>query len=262
MARSGAPGGDEKGVAVTHEAIQIETADGVCPAVLSSPEGTGPWPGVILFPDAGGMRETMREMGTQLSQLGYVVLVPDFYYRNGPYEPVDMRTAFATKERAAKMMEMIASYSAQMLVTDAQAFADVLEGLPRVRRGGLGTTGYCLGGRLSLLAAAALGRRVAAAASFHGGNLAKEEDPDSPHHKAGEISAAVYVAGASEDPSFTDGDKALLDRSLEEAGVVHTIETYQAQHGFAVPDHPHYDPAAAERHWTATEQFFASALGS
>ncbi len=72
---------------MTQRSVEIEAADGICPAALSIPAGEGPWPAVIMFPDAGGMRDTIRQMGERLSGLGYVVLVPDFYYRNGPYEP-------------------------------------------------------------------------------------------------------------------------------------------------------------------------------
>ena len=246
---------------MTQQSIAIETADGTCPAALSIPVGEGPWPGVIMFPDAGGMRDTMRQMGERLSDLGYVVLVPDFYYRNGPYEPVDMRTAFANKESAEKIMGMMLGYTADQVVRDANSFADHLDTLPEKESGGMGTTGYCMGGRLSLITAANLGERIAAAASFHGGNLAKADDPDSPYHKASGIRAAVYVAGAIEDQSFSDEQKDRLEKSLTEAGVVHTIETYPAHHGFAVPDNPSYDADAAERHWKATEHFFGSALG-
>jgi carboxymethylenebutenolidase len=214
-----------------------------------------------MYPDAGGMRDTMRQLGERLSNLGYVVLVPDFYYRNGPYEPVDMGTAFANKETAEKIMGMMRGYTADKVVDDARAFVDYLDSLPEKKPGGIGTTGYCMGGRLSLIAAANLGERIAAAASFHGGNLAKADDPESPYHKASGIRAAVYVAGAIEDQSFTDEQKDLLEKSLTEAGVVHTIETYQAHHGFAVPDNPSYDADAAERHWKATERFFGSILG-
>ena len=245
---------------MTQRSVEIETADGICPAALSIPDGEGPWPAVIMFPDAGGMRDTMRQMGERLSDLGYVVLVPDFYYRNGPYEPVDMRTAFSTKETAERIMGMMRGYTADLVVRDAGAFVDYLDSLPEKKPGGVGTTGYCMGGRLSLITAANLGERIAAAASFHGGNLAKADDPDSPHHKASAIKAAVYVAGAIEDQSFTDEQKDLLEKSLSEAGVIHTIETYQAHHGFAVPDNPSYDADAAERHWKATEQFFGSVL--
>jgi len=215
-----------------------------------------------MFPDAGGMRDTMRQMGERLSGLGYVVLVPDFYYRIGPYEPIDARTAFSTKESREKIMGMMRGYTPDMVVRDASSFVDYLDSQPATKPGGVGTTGYCMGGRLSLSTAANLGERIAAAASFHGGYLAKADDPDSPHHKAGAIRAAVYVAGAIEDQSFPDEQKDLLEKSLSEAGVTHTIETYPAHHGFAVPDNPSYDEAAAARHWEATEQFFGSALGS
>jgi carboxymethylenebutenolidase len=214
-----------------------------------------------MFPDAGGMRDVMRQMGERLSALGYVVLVPDFYYRNGPYEPVDMRTAFSHKETAEKIVGMMQGYTADLVVRDAVTFVQYLDSLPEKRPGGVGTTGYCMGGRLSLIAAANLGESLAASASFPGGNLAKADDPDSPHQKANGIKAAVYVAGAVEDQSFTDEQKDLLEKSLTEAGVVHTIETYQAHHGFAVPDNPSYDADAAERHWRATEKFFGSVLG-
>jgi carboxymethylenebutenolidase len=241
--------------------VQIETADGTCPAALSIPDGEGPWPAVIMFADAGGMRDTIRQMGERLSGLGYVVLVPDFYYRNGPYDQVDMRTAFQNKETAQRIMGMMQGYTADLAVRDAKDFVAYLDTVPEKKAGGVGTTGYCMGGRLSLLTAANLGDRIAAAASFHGGNLAKADDPDSPYHKANAIKADVYVAGAIEDQSFPDEQKELLEKSLTDAGVVHTIETYQAHHGFAVPDNTSYDAAAAERHWKATEQFFGSVLG-
>ncbi len=243
-------------------AVEIQTEDGTCPAALSIPDGQGHWPAVIMYPDAGGMRDTMRQMGERLSGLGCVVLVPDFYYRIGPYEPVDMRTAFQNKESMEKIMAMMRGYTADMVVRDARAFVDYLDSLPEKKPGGIGTTGYCMGGRLSLIAAGALGGRIAAAASFHGGNLAKEDDPDSPHHRAGAIDATIYVAGAIEDPSFPDEQKDRLEKSLTEAGVVHTIETYPAHHGFAVPDNASYDEAAAERHWHAMEHLVGSVLGS
>jgi len=247
---------------MTQRNVEIETGDGTCPAALSVPDGTGPWPAVIMFPDAGGMRDTMRQMGDRLSGLGYVVLVPDFYYRNGPYDPVDMRTVFQDKESRQKIMAMMGSYSADMVVRDAGAWVDYLDSLPEKKPGGVGTTGYCMGGRLSLITAGALGDRVAAAASFHGGNIAKDDDPDSPHHKAGAIKATVYVAGAIEDQSFPDEQKDLLEKALTGAGVPHTIETYPAHHGFAVADNATYDEGAAERHWQALETLFGSALGS
>jgi carboxymethylenebutenolidase len=246
---------------VAQRSVEIETADGICPAALSVPAGTGPWPALIMYVDAGGMRDVMREMGERLSGLGYVVVVPDVYYRNGPYDSVDMRTAFGDKETAEKIMGMMLGYTADLAARDASSFADYLDSMAETRAGGIGTTGYCMGGRLSLLAATTLGERVAATASFHGGNLAKADDRDSPYHRANAIKSHVYVGAAIEDQSFPDEQRDLLEKSLTEAGVVHTIETYQAHHGFAVLDNPRYDEAAAEGHWKASEHFFGAVLG-
>jgi carboxymethylenebutenolidase len=251
-----------EGGPVTQRSVEISTGDGICPASLSIPEGNGPWPAVIMFPDAAGMRDVFREMGERLSGLGYIVLVPDFYYRNGPYEPMDARTAFDNDESRDRIMSMMRGYSVDMVLADATALVDYLDSLPEKMSGGVGTTGYCMGGRLSLITAVNLGERIGASASFHGGNIAKEDDPDSPHHKASAIKASVYVGGAIEDQSFTDAQKELLEKALTDADVAHTIEAYPAHHGFAVPDNPTYDESAAERHWGATASFFASALGS
>ena len=238
---------------MTQRTVEVDTADGTCPASLSIPEGGGPWPAVIMYPDAGGIRDVLREMGERLSALGYVVLVPDFYYRNGPYDLGDLKTAFSREGSREKIMQMMQGYTTELAVRDAAAYVDYLNALPEKAPGGVGITGYCMGGRLSLTAAANLGTSVAAAASFHGGGIAKAGDSNSPHHRADSITATVYVAGAIKDQSFTDEDRELLEKSLTEAGVSHTIETYQAQHGFAVPDNETYDKAAAERHWHAME---------
>src|ERR1700678_1269958 len=111
---------------MAQRSVDIDTADGTCPAALSIPDGEGAWPAVILFADAGGIRDTIRQMGERLSGLGYVVLVPDFYYRNGPYEPVDMRTAFQDKATAERIMGMMFGYTADLAVRDAKDFVAYL----------------------------------------------------------------------------------------------------------------------------------------
>ncbi len=245
---------------MSRRTVEIETDDGTCEAALCVPDGDGPWPGVLLFADAGGMRDTVRTMAERLSALGYVVLAPDFYYRSGAYPAPDFSSPAAREETMGRIMALMSGYTTDLILRDARAFVSYLGSLPETAPGGVGTTGYCMGGRMSLLVAANLGDQIAAAASFHGGNIANPADPDSPYHKAQDISAVVYVAGAIEDPYFTDEQKVLLEDSLTHAGVTHTIETYQAHHGFAVPDNDSFDEAAAERHWQASERFFGSVL--
>lgn len=245
---------------MTQRDVQVDTADGTSPASLHIPDGTGPRPAVIMYPDAGGLRDTMRDMGEHLAGLGYVTLVPDFYYRHGTWAPFEMRSVFADPGERERIMGMVHSVTAAMGVTDAHAYTDYLTGLTETSGTGVGTTGYCMGGRLSLIIAGHLGDRVAAAASFHGGNLAAANDPDSPHHRADSITATVYVAGARDDASFPDEQRERLERALNASDVSHTVETYPAAHGFAVPDNATYDSQAAARHWDALSTLYRAAL--
>ena len=240
--------------------VQISTPDGTCPASLHVPEGDGPWPGVLLFPDAGGARETMRVMADRLAGMGYVALVPDVYYREGEWTPFDIATVFSDENERARLSGFMSSLTRDRIVSDTGAYLDHLLSRPEVVGTTAGTTGYCMGGRLSLITAGAHPDKVGAAASFHGGRIAVEDDPESPHLAANRISATVYVAGAEDDGSFTPEQAQLLDSALTEAGVPHTVEFYPAKHGFAVPDNPTYDAAAEDRHWKALEALYGSAL--
>ena len=240
--------------------VTITTDDGTSSASFHTPAGTGPWPAVIMYPDAGGLRDAMREMADQLADLGYATLVPNFYFRHGEFAPFDMRTVFADEGERNRIIGMVKSVTAEMIVSDSRAYVDFVLSQPEVAGSAVGTTGYCMGGRLSLIVAGHLGDQVAAAASFHGGNIASADDPESPHRLAANITAEVYVAGATDDSSFPPEQRDRLDEALTEAGVRHTIETYPAAHGFAVPDNPTYDPSAAQRHRDAMARVFGRAL--
>ncbi len=238
----------------------ITTADGECPVTLATPEGNGPWPGVVMYPDAGGTRPVFRDMAERLADYGYAVLLPDVYYRDGEWTPFEMATVFTDQAERQRLFTMIAKVTPDLMASDATAFFDYLESRPEVTGATFGTTGYCMGGRTSLVVAGRVPERVAAAMSFHGGGLASD-DPGSPHLLADQIQAAVYVGGAENDASFTAEHAETLDKALTAAGVEHTIENYAAGHGFAVPDNAPYDVAAAQRHWNAMETFFGAKLG-
>lgn len=237
----------------------ITTADGTCRVTVATPDGEGPWPGVVMYPDAGGVRATFDEMAAQLAGYGYVVLVPDVYYREVGWAPFDMGSVFADEGERKRLFAMIATVTPDNMAADAAAFFDYLQARPDVSGERFGTTGYCMGGRTSLIVAGRVPDRVAAAMSFHGGGLAAE-DPDSPHLLADRIKARVYVGGARDDTSFTVEHSLILEAALTEAGVDHTIEFYSAAHGFAVPDNLPFDEAAARQHWEAMAQVFGSTL--
>ena len=234
--------------------VTITTPDGECPATLHVPDAGGP--AGIMYTDAAGVRETFRLMADRLAAAGYVVLLPDVYYRHGAWEPFDAATVFSDPPERDRLMGMGRSVTAQMFADDAGAFLAFLADRPEVSGALVGTTGYCMGGRASLLVAGHHPERVGAAASFHGGRLADAESPDSPHLLADRIRAGVYVAAAQDDASFPRDQYERLEKAFATAGVHAIMETYPAAHGFAVPDNGTYDPAAGERHWTATTALF------
>jgi carboxymethylenebutenolidase len=240
--------------------VAIPAPDGTAKATLHLPEGDGPWPGVVMFPDAYGHREVQATMADKVASLGYVTLLPDVYYRVGEWAPFDPATAFSDPAERGRIGGLMTSLTNDRIAADAAAYIDFLLARPEVRGQAVGTTGYCMGGRMSMVAAGALGPKIGAAASFHGGRIAVEDDENSPHLKAGQITAKVYVAGAIEDGSFTAEQADLLDKALTEAGVEHTVEFYPAHHGFAVPDNGTYDEAAAQRHYEAMAALYGSAL--
>ncbi len=229
--------------------IQIKTRDGTCPSYVYKPSGTGPWPAVLVFMDGLGIRPVMLEIGERLASSGYYVLLPDLFYRSGPYEPMDPRTAFSDPEKRKVLFEkFFGPASPANVMSDTKAFLDHIAAQREVKPGPVGTTGYCMGGLMSLTAAGTYPDRIAAAASYHGGRLATDE-PDSPHRLAPKMKARVYVAGAIEDQSFPDDMKQRLEDALTSAHVDHKIETYPAKHGWVMRDFPIYDAACTERHW-------------
>ena len=238
----------------------IKTRDGICPAsVLTPGDVVGPWPGVIFFMDGLGIRPVMSEMGQRLADRGYLVLLPDLYYRLGSYPPKVPSQVLADPNLREELLKCASSLDRDRKISDAAAFIEFLSSRPEVKGNRFGATGYCMGGNASLTAAGAFPDRFAAIASFHGGNLATDK-PDRPHLFVGKISGRVYVAGAVEDASFPEEQRNRLERALTEAGVDHLVDTYPARHGFAVPDLPSFDQAAAERHWAALFRLFDETL--
>jgi carboxymethylenebutenolidase len=241
--------------------IEIKTRDGSCPSYVYRPSAGAPWPAVLVFMDGLGIRPAMLEIGERLAAHGYFVLLPDLFYRSGPYEPMDPHTVFTDPEKRRILMEKFFALATQAnIMSDTRAFLDHLAAQSDVKRAGIGTTGYCMGGLMSLTAAGTYPDRILATASYHGGRLATDA-PESPHLLAPKIRARVYIAGAIDDQSFPDDMKERLEEALTKAGVDHKIETYQAKHGWVLRDTPVYDAAAAERHWQTMLALFEATLG-
>jgi carboxymethylenebutenolidase len=241
-----------------HEMIQLRTQDGTCPTHIFTPSGSGLWPAVIFFMDGLGVRPALFEMAERLAAHGYYVVLPDLYYRSGFTKGPKLFSDPTIREEWSKTV--LPTMSIANIMRDVSSVLAFLDSQPAVRRGKIGVTGYCMGGRLALAAAGHFPDRIAAVATYHASRLATE-DADSPHHLAPRIKAWVYVAGAIEDAGFDEAQKRRLDDALTDARVEHKVETYNARHGWVPSDTPVHDPQAAERHWETLFDLLDNTLG-
>jgi carboxymethylenebutenolidase len=242
------------------ETAQIETRDGTCTAYVFTPEGKGPWPGVILFMDALAIRPALIAHAQRLADNGYLVLLPDLYYRSGPYAPFDPKEVFKGDLRAT-IGPFMAKSGYREAAADTPFFLAYLDSRSDFAGPKIGVTGYCMGGAIALTAAGMFPDRIAAAASFHGGQLATDK-PESPSLLVPHIKAEVYVGVADNDASYPPEMGERLVKVLDEAGIVYRHELYPgALHGWTQTDFPVYDAPAAERHWTEMVALFKRTIG-
>ena len=240
------------------EQIKIRTRDGECPTHVATPTGDGPWPAVVVYMDAGGIRPAVVEMAARLAAAGYVVLLPDLFYRYGPYGPLVPKEVFAG-DVGAILGPLMATTGNDKAAADTQAFFTYLDTRTDVAGRKVGAVGFCMGGGMALTAAASYPDRFGAVASFHGGNLATDA-PASPHRLASNLTAEVYVAAAANDGSYSLEMAERFEQALTQASVRYKAETYPAAHGWMMPDFPVYDHAAAERGWTEMLALFDRSL--
>jgi carboxymethylenebutenolidase len=241
--------------------IALPTPDGDARAFTFTPKGEGPWPAAIIFMDAPAIRPALFEFGERLAANGYFTLLPDLFWRAGPYAPINVKEVFADEAKRREVFgKLTGSTSPEKQLVDAKACLDYLAKQPQVKGDKVGVTGYCMGCGVAVRAAGAYPDRIAAAAGFHGGRLATDA-PDSPHLLAPKITAKVLVAGADEDAGFPPEQADRLRAALTSAGVDNEVTIYPgARHGYTMPDLPVYNEAAAERHWSEMLALFDETL--
>jgi carboxymethylenebutenolidase len=229
--------------------IDVRTADGVADAYVTRPDDDGDHPAVLFMIDAIGLRPRIKQIADRIAAEGYVVLAPNVFYRAGLAAELPL-PAYDQADRAAFMAAvrpLIAQLTPDALARDGASYLDFLSA---AAPGPVGITGYCMGARLGWRVAAAYSDRVAALGGFHGGGLVTDA-PDSPHRSAGRIKAEMYFGHADRDASMTPEQIAVLEQTLDEAGVRYRSELYEgALHGYTMSDTPVYDEAATERHFT------------
>ncbi|AYJ48026.1 dienelactone hydrolase family protein [Rhodococcus sp. P1Y] len=236
--------------------VHIHTSNGDADAYLALPDSPGPHPGILMYPDAFGIRPVLRDMAHTLADHGYCVLVPNIFYRHGPAPLLELPDHIGGESRSAlvdQLMPWIHELTAERFRSDADAYLEFLAAQPEVAAGAVGATGYCIGGLLATRTAYAHPSQVAAVAAFHGpvGADGTEE--------LAKIAADIHFGHAESD--LTTEALAELNRTLDASGANYTSEIYPGTvHGFTMRDTDAFDPAGMQRHWDRLLPLLGGAL--
>lgn len=244
---------------VTAKDVVVKTADGEADAVLLHPAGKGTWPAVLIWTDILGLRPVFREMGRRLAAQGYVVLVPNPFYRSAkPAEYAGLN--FGEPSGRQTLMGYRMAMPDAGVDNDAKAYLAFLDAQPQVdRKKPAGVQGYCMGGPLTFRTAAAVADRVGAAATFHGGGLVTPQ-PNSPHLLVAKSKASYLVCVARNDDARAPGDKDVLKKTFADLNRPATVEVYGGDHGWTVRGSAVYNEAEAERAWAELTKLYKARL--
>jgi carboxymethylenebutenolidase len=247
---------------VVEKDVEIKTPDGTADAALFYPKAKGKFPAVLLWPDVMSLRPVFRDMGRRLASAGYVVLVPNLYYRVQKAPVIQGSFNFANPDDRAKLTPMRATVTPEGTAKDAVAYIAFLDAQPQTNKAKkVGVQGYCMGGPLSFQTAAAVPGRIAAVASFHGGGLLTAK-PDSPHLLLPKTKAEYLIEIADNDDKQDPTVKDKLKAAFAEARIPAQIEVFEgANHGWTVKGSQVYNEEAAERAWSNLLALYKKALG-
>jgi carboxymethylenebutenolidase len=246
---------------VTEKDVTVKTADGSADAALFYPTGKGKWPAVLMWPDILGLRPVFREMGKRLAAQGYVVLVPNPYYRAKKAPIVEGAFDFGSKDDMAKLMVFKNGLTDPMVDRDSAAYVTFLDAQPQTdRKRKAGVQGYCMSGPISFRTAAARPDRIGAVATFHPGALVTDQ-PSSPHLLIPKSRAAYLVIIARNDADKMPKEKPDLDAAFAKAKKSAKVEISSANHGWTVAGSQTYDAKEAERAWAELLPFYRAHLG-
>ncbi len=240
--------------------MTIKTPDGTCDAHFVHPK-TGAAPAVLVWPDIFGLRPAFRQMGRRLAESGYSVLTVNPFYRVQKAPTAPPKPDFQDPATRESLMKLAGGLTAETNVTDAKAFVAWLDSQSSVdKKRKIGTTGYCMGGPITMRTAAALPDRIGAGGSFHGGSLVTDK-PDSPHLLVPKMKAHYLFAVADNDDQRDPKAKEALKEAFAKAKLPAEIEVYKgAMHGWCPPDSQAYNQAQAEKAWGRLLELFKTSL--
>ena len=239
--------------------IEIVTPDGRMSTFICHPERDSPHPAIIIFMDAPGIREELRDMARRLGTVGYYVMLPNLYYRSN-VEELAAAAAAANVDMRQKALQLMATINIPLVMQDVDALLAFAGQDKAASRGPMGCVGYCMSGQYAINAAVRHKERIRAAASMYGVALVTDK-PDSPHLAPQRTDARLYFGCAEKDQYAPPEMIERLRAEIAAKGGNAEVEIYPGTgHGFAFPSRPVYDKSAAERHWERLFTLFGAAL--
>jgi len=231
---------------VTSEMISVSTPAGGIPAQRACPTGARGLPAVIVVQEAFGLNDHIKGVAKRLAAEGYVTLAPDLFYRGGAG-----RTA--PYNELQKAIEMMMALKDPEIIEDLGAAVAHLENDPAARADRIGISGFCMGGRVSYLAACALGPKIKAAVPFYGGGI--------PVERTDGLACPVLALFGEDDPYIPLTQVAHLRAEASRLGKRVDVVVYpKAPHGFFCDERDSYRPEAAKDAWKRTLAFFSQHL--
>lgn len=238
--------------------VVIPTKHGAMGAFAVHPGAGGPFPAVILYMDAPGIREELRNLARRIARAGYVCVLPDMYYRLGT---VRFDLARRDDGMSAVVRAAMNHLSNARVVDDTAALLSWIDAQEAAQPGKVGCVGYCMSGQYVTTLAARFPHRIAAAVSLYGVGIVTEQ-ADSPHLLVDQIEGEMYYAFAETDGSVPGHVIPALRAALEKAGTRHELEICPGTtHGFQFPARADYHPVESERVWEKMFALWARSLG-
>jgi carboxymethylenebutenolidase len=237
--------------------VELSTVDGTMPVFVAHPDEGGPHPVVLVYMDALGVREELRDMTRRFASAGYYAMLANLYYRWGG--PSFDGSGLAEDKFDPRMMELNGALSMDMTVADARVQLDFAARDPAAAKIGA-AVGYCMGGRHAIAAAEAFPDAIECFASIHGGRLVTDA-PDSPHRRLARTKGEAYFGWAADDPTAPAAHEAIMRDVLTKRGLPHRVEHHDgALHGFAFPGRYCFHKRAAETVWARLLAMFGRNL--
>jgi carboxymethylenebutenolidase len=254
----------ELGGDVIEKEIEIKMADGTCDAFLYHEDDGRRLPAVMHLPDIVGIRASHRQMARRLAERGYVVLLPNIFYRTARSPVFNFQPKFPDDRTMKRMGELAGPLTQEAMEQDAASYVNYLATQHCVSETRMGAVGYCFSGAMALRAAAARPDRIGAIVSFHGGGLVTDK-PTSPHLALTRIPTSggprLYFGHATNDQFMPQEAIDKFNAALAAWGGKYESEVYEgALHSWTVPDSPVYNQPQAERAFAKLTELFAAAL--